>query len=249
MTTDIAATYREQRERDWADFTSRSGPTQDYWGLWEERSFGWKVPIDFVQPLGIESATFFEPLQPLLDALGELEEVEVPPVEWLHATYIQIGFMRPFDILWSQVETFYVNAAPRIHRLEPFPLHIGGISVADDERIYLGIDDGGNYREARRVIGLGVPKVYEIMREDPLLTDDGDAYIPMIDIGYLTGRGDRDRVIEAIQPHREIDLGTITPDKLKMARMPIQPHAHYAGIDVVAEIPMYGKDARKGYHN
>jgi hypothetical protein len=249
LTTDVATTYEEQRERDWADFTSRSGPTQDYWARWEERSFGWKVPIVFLQPLGLESPSFFEPLQPLLDELGELEEVEVPPVEWLHTRYIEIGFMRPVDILWSQVETFYVNAAPRIHKLEEFPLRIGGISVADDERIYLGVDEGGQYREVRRVVGLGVPKVYERMREDPLITPEGDAFVPTIEIGFLMGRGDRSRVIEALEPYRDIDLGTITPEKLKMARMPIQPHDHYAGIDVVAEIPMYGADARKGYHN
>jgi hypothetical protein len=241
--------YAEQRERDWSAFTSGAGAPADYWARWEETSFSWKFPVEFLQPLGLDSAETFEPLQPLLDALAELDEVEVPPRPWLHTTYVRIGFLRAADILWSQVESFYVNAAPRIRRIEPFSLRLAGLSVADDERIYLGVDDGGQYREVRRQIGLGVPVVHQKMKDDPLITPEGDRFIPTVDVGYFTGRGDRARVIEVLERYRDVDLGEVPLTHMKMARVPIQPHDHYIDIDVIAEIPLLGAEHRKGYHN
>jgi hypothetical protein len=248
--SELAVSYAERRAQDWADFVGRSGPMQDYWGNWEERSSGWKVPIEFLQPLGLDAPDTFAPLRPLLDALEALDEVEVPPIDWLHLTYVHVGFLRATDILWSQVESFYVNAAPRMRRVEPFTLQLGGVSVADDERIYLGTDDGGSFRELRRQIRNGVPKVYERFRDDPVFTaEGGDAFVPRIDIGFLTGRGDRSRVVEALEPYRELEVGSIEQTKMKMARVPIQPHAHYADLDIVAEIPLLGAKHREGYHN
>lgn len=252
MTTEtnaIAAQYAEARERDWADFVGRRGPLPDYWGLWEERSFNWKVPVEYIQPLGLEAPAAFEPLQPLLDRLSAMPEVEVAPVSWLHLTWCRIGFLRAADIMWSQVESFYVNSAPRLRRIAPATLHLGGISVADGERIYLGVDDGGVYREARRQAKLGVPKVYEVMKDDPLVTPEGDRYVPQVDIAYFTGKGSRERVVEALQEFRSLTVGEVALTHLKMARMPIQPHSHYEEIDVVAEMQMLGDAHRKGYHN
>lgn len=247
--SDVTDTYAAQRARDWEAFVAGNGATVDYWKRWEEESFAWKFPIEFLQPLGLDSPGVFEPLQPLREALVQLDEVDVPPLEWLHCTYVRVGFLRAVDILWSQVESFYVNASPRIHRIEPFSLQLGGISVADDARIYLGVDDGGGYREVRRQIRLGVPKVYERMREDPLITTEGDRFIPTLDVGFLTGRGDRRRVVEALEPFREITLGAVPLTHMKMARVPVQPHDHYVELDVIAEIPLLGQDYRKGYHN
>ena len=247
---ELAVNYAAQREHDWTDFTGRSGSPQDYWEHWEEQSHSWKVPIEFLQPIGLDAPDAFKPLQPLLDTLEELDEVEVPPIEWMHLTYVHVGFLRATDILWSQVESFYANAAPRIRRVEPFTLQLGGLSVADDERIYLGIDDSGSFRELRQQIRNGVPKVYERFRDDPVFSaEGGDAFIPQIDIGLFTGRGDRQRVIDALEPHRELAVGPIEQTMMKMARVPIQPHAHYADLDVVAEIPLLGAKHREGYHN
>lgn len=252
MTTEaeqIAATYRERREEDWAAFTQGSGPLVDYWAEWEERSSGWRVPIDFLQPLGLEAPAIFEPLEPLFEQLREMSEVEVPPVPWLHSTWVRVGFLMSTDIMWSQVETFYVNASPRLHRVHPFAVRPGGISVRDDERIYLGLDDGGSYREARRQAKLGVPKVYEVLRDDPSIVDGADHFMPTIDIGFFTGKGSRERVIEVLEPYRGITLDEVPLTHLKMARLPIQPHDHYHDLDIIAEMPMYGDEHRKGYHN
>jgi hypothetical protein len=247
--SDVALAYADQRAREWDAFTSGTGPLADYWARWEELSFSWKFPIEFLQPLGLDAPDVFAPLEPLFAELRELDEVEVPPISWLHATYVRVGFLRAADVMWSQVESFYVNAAPRIRRVEPFSLRLAGISVADDERIYLGIDDGGSYREVRRQIRLGVPLVYEKMKDDPLVTADGDAFVPTLDIGYFTGRGDRARVREVLERHRDVDLGELPLTHMKMARVPVQPHDHYIDLDVVAEIPLLGANHRKGYHN
>jgi len=248
-TTDLASTYLEARERDWNAFSTSSATLPDYWDWWKAYSASWKVPIQFLQPLGAEFTKELAPLAELLETLGKLDEVVVAPVEWAHLTYLHVGFLRPTDVLWSQVEAFYVNAAPRIRRVEPFPVRLGGLSVSEDGQIYVGVDDGGNYRELRRQIRLGVPFISQKMKDDPLVTADGDNFIPQLPIAFTTGTGDRARLIEALEPHREIDLGEFTPPKMKLARLPIQPHDHYGAIDVVAEIQLLGADHRKGYHN
>ncbi len=248
-TTELTTTYLDERERDWSAFVSSSEPLPDYWAWWEEHSASWKVPIQFLQPIGQESGDELAALSELLEALGELDEVVVPPVEWVHITYVDVGFLRPTDVLWSQVESFYVNAAPRIRRAEPFSLRIAGLSATDDGQIYLGVDDGGNYRELRRQIRLGVPFVSQKMKDDPLVTADGDAFVPKLPIAFTTGKGDRARLVEFLEAHRELDLGEFSPPHMKLARLPIQPHDHYGAIDVVAEIPLLGSDHRKGYHN
>lgn len=252
MTTDteaISQAYAETRERDWNDFTRATGALPDYWVLWEERSHGWRVPIEFLQPIGLETPTVFESLEPLLERLREMPEVNVVPVEWLHTTWVRLGYLMATDIMWSQVESFYVNAAPRLRRIEPFTATLRGISVADGERIYLGVEDNGVYREARRLAKLGVPKVWEVLKDDPLVTESGDAFVPVIDIGYFTGKGDRARVVEALEPYRDLVVGEAPLTHLKLARIPVLPHNYYEAIDVIAEIPMLGAAHRGGYHN
>ncbi|MEE8422400.1 MAG: hypothetical protein V3S31_06445 [Dehalococcoidia bacterium] len=240
--------YAEQRARDWAEFEARSEPLADYWAAWEERSHGWRVPIQFLQPIGLDSPKFIEPLKPLLDALEALDEVGVIPVEWMHLTTVNVGFLMATDIMWSQVETFYVNASPRVRRIAPFDLKLGGVSVTEDG-VYLGVDDGLTIREVRRQLRLGVPKVHEVLREDPQVGGDSDGYIPTVQLAHFTGAGERGRVLEALAPYREIEGGVLTQTHIKMARIPIQPTDHYSPIDVVAEIILFGEDYRKGYHN
>ncbi len=244
-----ATAYRDRLDRDWDTFTSGDGPLVDYWAAWADRSHGWRTPVDFLQPVGTEAPEVFAGLEPLLDELRGMPEVEVFPTSWLHTTWVRLGFLMSTDLMWSQVETFYVNASPRLHRVQPFQIHLGGLSVADDERIYVGVDDGGSYREARRQAKLGVPRVYQVLRDDPDIDGDEDSYMPAIDIACFTGTGSRERVAEVLATYREIDLGNVDITHLKLGRLPIQPHDYYADIDVIAEIPMYGDDYRKGYHN
>ncbi|HJM89794.1 MAG TPA: hypothetical protein QF624_09240 [Dehalococcoidia bacterium] len=249
MTTEAdTSAYAAQRASDWEQFAARSDALIDYWAEWETRSHGWRVPIEFLQPLGLDKPKFVEPLQPLIKALDALDEVDVIPTSWLHLTTVHVGFLMATGIMWSQVESFYVNAAPRLHRIEPFDLVTGGVSVTEDG-VYLGVDDGLVLRELRRQLKLGVPAVYEVMKDDPLITADGDAYVPQIPLAYFTGEGERARVVEALEPFREIEGDTVAITQAKMARLPIQPHDHYFEIDVVAEIALLGEAARQGYHN
>lgn len=240
--------YARQRAQDWERFAANGVPLRDYWAEWEERSSGWKVPIEFVQPVGLDAPSFIEPLRPLLDTLGKMEEVDVVPAGWLHMTTLRLGFLRATDVLWSQVESFYVNAAPRLHRIPPFPVRFGGVSATEDG-LYLGLDDGLVFREVRRQIGLGVPKGREVLKEQSALGADADQFIPRIDIAFFTGQGERDRVVEAVQPYLEAQAGERQTDAIKMARLPILPYDHYHEIDVVAEIKLFGDQYRKGYHN
>lgn len=248
-TADLATSYLETRNEDWAAFSTSTAPLPDYWGWWEEHSAGWKVPIQFLQPVGSEFTDGLDPLKPLLEAMADIDELEVPPIEWAHITYIDVGFLRPTDVLWSQVESFYVNAAPRIRRVEPFTLKIAGLSITEAGEVYLGVDDDGNYRELRRQIGLGVPFVSQKMKDDPLIDDDGDRYVPRLPIAFTTGSGSRAALVELLEAYRDIEVGEYKPPHMKLARLPIQPHDHYGSVDVVAEIQLLGADHRKGYHN
>lgn len=252
MTSDLALaqSYQRQREEDWIAFASQSGALPDYWARWESRSHAWRIPIEFLQPVGLEAPDAFAALEPLRAALERVPGVEVIPTDWLHLTWVRLGFLMATDIMWSQVETFYVNAAPRLRRVEPASLTLGGVSVADGERIYLGVDDAGIYREARRQAKLGVPKVWEVLKDDAKIDADGnDQFVPTIDIAYFTGEGNHQQVVEALEPFRELAVGTVPITHLKLGRVPIQPHHHYDTIDIVAEIPMLGAAHRGGYHN
>ena len=250
MTTNyLAETYRDARERDWAAFAHVSDPPPDYWNWWEEYSSGWKVPIQFLQPIGQEFGSELAELNNLMQSLDSMEQVSAPPIEWIHITYLDVGFLRPTDVLWSQVESFYVNAAPRIRRVEPFSIRIAGLSVSENGEIYLGIDDSGNYRSLRRQIRLGVPFIAQKANQDPTVVSDEDMFVPRLPIGFTTGRGNRQQLLDSLSEHRDINLGEFTPPNIKLARLPIQPHDYYIPIDVVAEIPLLGANHRKGYHN
>ena len=119
-------------------------------------------------------------------------------------------------------------------------MRLAGLSVADDDRIYLGVDDGGHYREVRRQIGIAIPEVDARMRHDPMMTPEGDRFMPTLDLGYLTGRGDRARVIEVVEGHRDVDLGEVPVTHVMMTRLPIQPYGHYIDMAIFAEIPLLG---------
>ena len=239
------AEYDDLRASHWAEFTARSEPLTNHWTQWEKRSHGWRIPIEILQPVGIDGPRSIEPLRPVLNMLAELEEVDVVPVEWMHVTTVHIGFLMATDIMWSEVESLYANASPRVRRIAPFSLRIGGIS-ATEKSIYVGIDDGFALRDVRNQLKLGVPKIHEVLSEDPNVTTDGDGFVPSIDIGYFTGAGDRQRVIEALKPYRDAEGGEITVDHVKIARIPIQPHDHYQPIDVVARIALFGDPIPKG---
>lgn len=246
--TDAAELYAEARERDWSTFVAGSGAPADHWALWAADSFEWRPEISFFQPVGVDYPDLLDPIRSLLDTLEGMEEIDLPPLGFVHLKCLQVGFLRAEDIMWSQVESFYVNAAPRIHRIEPFDIRVGGISVTDDA-LYLGVDDGLAFREVRRQIGLGVPKVDQRLRQQGITTPEADNFVPTIPFAYFTGRGDRSNVIAAVEQHREATLGLHHIEKIKMGRVAPDPDIHYPNLDVVAEIHLLGENYRRGYHN
>ena len=245
---DTSEEYVQRRKVDWAAFAAASGPPSDHWALWEEESFGWRPEISFFQPVGADYPELVERIEPLRAALEGIPGIDLPRPEFLHLKFLQLGFLRAADIYWSQVETFYVNAAPRVHRVEPFSLDVRGVSAREDA-IYLGVDDDYSLREVRLQIGLGVPRATQVFKEKGIKTGDEDDFVPDIPIAYFTGAGDRAAIIEALTPHLEADFGSHAVTKVKMGRIAPDPEVHYPDVDVVAEIALLGKDHRKGYHN
>ncbi len=220
-----------------------------YWARWEQQSFGWKAAVEFLHPFGRDHADAFARLDPLFEALRALPGVEVPPLEWLHATWLHLGFLRAEDIMWSHVETYYVSAAPRLRRVEVRPIRLGGIALTEDGRVTLGVQDAGLFRDARKQASIGATKAREALRDDPAMTPEGDTFVGTIDLAYLDGSASEGAVAQAIEAYRDIDLGEVTPTHLMLARVSTLPEHHYESIDIVAEIPMLGAAHRGGYHN
>tara|TARA_B110000263_G_scaffold152117_1_gene132072 strand:- start:579 stop:1346 length:768 start_codon:yes stop_codon:yes gene_type:complete len=242
--------YQERMKIDWDIFFSNSEKSlPNYWEYWEKFSNSWRVPIQFIQPIGLDSPRYFESLEPLLSKLDSSPEVIVPPTDWLHISWIHIGFLMATDIMWSQVETFYVNASPRLRRIPPFSIKLSGVSIDDKGVVYVGVYDSGSYRDARKQARNGVPKVYEVLRDSNEFVDGRDIFIPKLAIGHLSGEGNRQNLLSLLEDWRTVEFTTIDLTHLQMARIPIMPHDHYASLDVVAQIEMRGENYREGYHN
>ena len=239
--TDAAAEYRERRDRDWQAFVDGAGPPADYWAAWAERSLTWRPALLLLQPVGRDHPMLLESLQPLLDALGELEEVDLPPVEFVHLPTLVVGFLASTDISYTQMETICLYASSSIVRAEPFSISVGGVSVREDA-LYLGVDDGFRLREVRRLAAAGAPRIAEALRAEETASPDGaDGFVPTIPFGYFTGSGDRRRVIEALEPYRDAELGEFAVRYIGMGRVLSDEQIHYADLDVMTEVPLRGK--------
>ena len=124
----------------------------------------WKVPIEFLQPTRrrVHRRTRSSSLQPLLDDPRQARRGRcLPPVTtWVHLTYSARGLPASDRRASGHRSSPFMSMLRRgcIRRVEPFPVRTSpGISVSEDGQIYVGVDDGGNYRELRRQIRLGVP--------------------------------------------------------------------------------------------
>ena len=247
---DLIGFYQARMKSDWDNFFSESEDSLPcYWEYWEEFSNSWRVPIQFIQPIGLDSHRQLESLEPLLSKLDSTTEVIVPPTDRLHITWVHIGFLMATDIMWSQVETFYVNASPRLRRVPPFSIELSGGSVDDKGTVYVGVYDSGAYRDARKQARNGVPKVYEVLRDSNEFIDGKDMFVPKLPVGHLSGKGRRENLLSLLEDWRTVEFTTIELTHLQMARVPIMPHDHYASLDVVAQIEMRGENYREGYHN
>ena len=221
-------------------------PAIGYWQRWEQASYRWKPAIELMHAFGRDYPELFAPLEPLFAELRALRGVEVPPVEWLHATWLRLGFLGPDDIMWLHVETYYPAVAPRLRLVATHAMRLGGIELTDDGRVTLRVDDGGVFRDARRQAAIGLTKAHEALNRDPAMTPAGDTFVPTIDIAYLDATASEGAVAQAIDPYRARDLGEVTPRTLMLARLTIVEQAHYALMDVVAEIPMAGAPPPRG---
>lgn len=228
---------------------SSTGPSTGYWDRWEERSHDWRASIDFMHPFGRDHAEQLAPLTAVLDALRAIPGVDVPPIEWLHATWLHLGFLRAEDIMWSQVETYYVSAAPRLRRVQPRPVRLGGIALTEDGRVTLGVEDAGLFRDARKQASIGTMKAREAILADAAMTPDGDTFAATIDIAFLDAQASAGTVAQAIEPYRALHVAEVTPTHLMLARVAPEPTKHFDSLDIVAEIPMLGDQHRGGYHN
>ena len=239
--TDAAAEYRERRERDWQAFVDGAGPPADYWAGWEERSLAWRPALILLQPVGRDHPTLLEPVQPLLDTLAELEEVDLPPIEFVHLPTLVIGFLASKDISYTQMETICLYASASIVHAEPFSIRVGGISIHEDG-LYLGVDDGFRLRDVRRLAAEGAPRVAEALRAEVAASPDGrDDFVPSIPFAYFTGSGDRRRVVEAVEPYRDAELDEYAVRYIGMGRVLSDEQIHYADLDVMTEVPLRGQ--------
>jgi hypothetical protein len=136
-----------------------------------------------------------------------------------------------------------------LRRIPPFSIKLSGVSIDDKGVVYVGVDDSGFYRDARKQARNGVPKVYEVLRDSNEFVDGRDIFIPKLAIGHLSGEGNRQNLRSLLEDWRTVEFTTIDLTHLQMARIPIMPHDHYAALDVVAQIEMRGENYREGYHN
>ena len=212
-------------------------PTTGYWDAWGKQSYNWKPCIELLYAFGRDHAAMFAPVEPLFTDLGALRGVEVPPLDWMRLTWLRVGFVAPMALSSIEVETFHEAVGQRLRRLEARTVRLGGIELIDN-RVVLRVDDGGLFRDARREAARGLRQADEALAADPEMTSDGDNYMAGIDIAYLDANASEGEVIQAIDPYRAVDLGEVTVAKLMLARMIAQPEAHFAYIDIFAEILM-----------
>lgn len=193
-----------------------------------------------LQPVGRDHPQLLEPLQPLLDVLAELEEIELPPPSFLHVPTLVVGFVTATDISFTEMESMTMRASSHIARMPPFSLRVGGISAREDA-LYLGVDDDFHLREVRRRAGERAPRIAQALRDDPAFAPDGgDRFMPSIPFAFFTGRGDRARVIEAVEPYRETELGECSVTHISVGRLLSDPQIRYPDPDVILEIALRG---------
>ena len=230
------AEYRERWQRDWAAFASGGGPPADYWARWEQRSHCWRLPMLLLQPLGRDHPALLDPLEPLLEQLGAMEELELAPPGFLHLPVLLVGWLMSSDISYTEMERIWIRAAAGIQRGDAFSLRLGGVS-ADEDGLYVGVDDGLALRDVRARAVAREPRVAQAARESEL---EG-AYVPKFHFAYGSGRGDRARVIEAVEPYRDAVLGEYAVTRVGVGRLLSDPQIRYPDPDVIAEVALRGR--------
>ena len=221
--------------------------SSSYWKNYETRTHNWKQWICFMIPIGIKNETYSNQLLDSSSQIISIDNYEAFPTKYLYLPISFVGFLKPDGIMWSQVESFYVNASPRLHRIEPF--NIQPIKIAyDEENISIIFDDNYAFKEIRRQLQLGVPHINAIYKnKDSYVRNGTDHFMPKIDIGYFT-QASYKKVADKLS-NIEISKSELNIDTVYLVRMSADPQIKLSQPDIIAEIPLMGSKYRTGYHN
>ena len=221
--------------------------TEDFWVNYEHNTHSWKQWISFMIPLGLKNQEFAKSLNSELSNIKDISGINLFPDSYLYLPISFIGYLKPDDIMWSQVESFYVNASPRIHRIEPFDITALEIGMSKDT-IYIAFDDNYNFKKIRKQLMLGVPHINKLFKNnDSQVSQEVDYFLPKIDIAYLSNIN----VSEVSKKLDDVNLkkNKLTIDYVYLVRMSSDPQLKTSDPDIIAEIPLMGKEYRSGYHN
>ena len=237
-----------QRINEDAQKFNNIGLSEDFWENYEQKTFSWKQWIAFMIPVGLKNKDFVDSLGSQISPIKNIQGVTLFPDSYLYLPISFIGYLKPDDIMWSQVESFYVNASPRIHRIEPFEINAIEIAMSQDT-IYIAFDDNYNFKEVRKQLMLGVPHINKLFKNnDSQVKEGNDHFLPKIDIAFLNQANQ----IDINNQLKKVDLkqsATLTVDYVSLVRIASDPQLKISDPDIIAEIPLMGKDYRTGYHN
>tara|TARA_Y100001970_G_scaffold291483_1_gene428787 strand:+ start:6272 stop:7084 length:813 start_codon:yes stop_codon:yes gene_type:complete len=222
--------------------------TEDFWKNYEQKTHSWKQWISFMIPFGLKNEEFVENLNEAISNLGNINGVTLFPNSYLYLPISFIGFLKPDDVMWSQVESFYVNASPRLHRIDPFEISAIKIGMSSDA-LYIAFDDGYNFKKIRKQLMLGVPHINKIFKnQDSQVNEESDHFLPKIDIAYLN-KAKKSDINNQLNKVNLNNMSKLTVDYVYLVRMASDPQLKINDPDIIAEIPLMGKEYRTGYHN
>tara|TARA_B100001996_G_scaffold382440_1_gene374256 strand:- start:959 stop:1771 length:813 start_codon:yes stop_codon:yes gene_type:complete len=222
--------------------------TENFWENYEQKTFSWKQWIAFMIPVGLKNKEFVESLSAEITNISNIDGATLFPDSYLYLPISFIGYLKPDDIMWSQVESFYVNASPRMHRIDPF--EINAIEIAmDKDTIYVAFDDDYHFKEIRKQLMLGVPHINKLFKNnDSQVEQESDHFLPKIDIAFLNQANQADIKVQLKKVNLKKTI-SLTVDYVSLVRMASDPQLKMSDPDIIAEIPLMGKEYRTGYHN
>jgi hypothetical protein len=221
--------------------------SSNYMNNYEKRTYNWKQWVGFMIPIGLKNESLLQNIHDSIKNIYDIKGIEHFPLSYCYLPIAFIGYLKPDDVMWSQVESFYANASPRIHRISPFEIESLTVSY-NNETVYLSINDNYNFREIRKQLKIGVPHIRKIFTEnDNQVISDIDYFMPKVDLGYFSNTELSN--IKKTLANTKIITQKITIDKVYLVRMASDPQINFPDPDIIAEIPLIGPDYRTGYRN
>ncbi|MDG1990572.1 MAG: hypothetical protein P8J51_04810 [Dehalococcoidia bacterium] len=238
--------YLQRIEQQMSSLNNHSTSNR-YWENYEARTYNWKQWICFMIPIGIKNVSYANQLLDAGSQLININNYDAFPTQCLYLPISFVGFLKPDGIMWSQVESFYVNASPRLHRIEPFNIQLLKIAY-DEETISIVFDDNYAFKEIRHQLQLGVPHINAIYKNnDSYVKNSIDNFMPKINIGYFSQASYQE--VNSKLESVEISESKLDIDTIYLVRMSADPQIKLPQPDIIAEIPLMGSKHRTGYHN